>query len=118
MDALKRTKASLVAAADENPPLDGVDGIGGNGLIQGLLPVVERQDGELQLANLGGGSGDGVMDGEVGDADVGDGRAELAEEVLELRLVLVELFGDATLLRGGDGGQGREGEREAHGEEG
>jgi hypothetical protein len=93
------TEAGLVPASDQDPPLDGRGGIGGDGLVEGVLPVVNGEDRQLLLAQLGLHGGNGVM-----DAGTGDVRAELVQDILELGLVLLE----EVLLGSGEDGQGRD----------
>lgn len=106
---VKHTVARLVSARNQQPPLLGGGGISGDGLVEGLLPVLEGQDVESHGASLGLGRSDRIM-----VAWVGNVAANLAEEVLELGLVLV----DGRVLGSGEGGQSREdsGRGEAHDE--
>lgn len=100
-----RTVASLVATADEDQPFLRGLGVVLDGLVQSVLPVVERQLGDGQRADLGLGSTDGVLDDGLGDVG-----AELVEQVLELGLVL----GEASLLGGSEDGETCEKNGEAH----
>lgn len=87
LDLQAVAKASLVPTRDQHPPLLGFGGLGLHGRIEGVLPIVQRQDVQLHLADLGLGSSNGVM-----LAGVWHVGAELAEEVLELCLVLLKLL--------------------------
>jgi hypothetical protein len=102
----KHTVTGLVPACGEYPPLLGLGGVGGDGLVEGVLPVLECENIELQLAKLRLEGSHGVVSSRVGNI-----RAHLAEEVLELGLVLLE----GVLLGDSQGGQSRESEGEAHG---
>ena len=96
---LATTVAGLVPASNQNPPLDGSCRVGGNGLIKGFLPVVNGQDRQFLLAQLGLGGSDRVVDTRAGDV-----RAKLAEDVLEVCLVLLE----EVFLSAGEDGQRRD----------
>ena len=103
----KPTEASLVAASDQHPPLLRLRRIGLDRCIDGLLPVVQSQDVHLLCASLGLYSLSVIM-----SAGVGDVGAKVAQEVLELGLVLVE----GAILSGRKQRQGQEdrGCRETH----
>lgn len=60
-----RTAARLVATREQNPPLDGLDGVGRDGLVESLLPVVLGEDVELHGAELGLEGRDGIVDAKV-----------------------------------------------------
>lgn len=81
------TEASLVPTRDQNPPLLGLGRLGLDRRIESVLPVIKCQDVQLHLANLGLCSSNRIM-----LAGVWYVGAELAKEVLELCLVLLELL--------------------------
>lgn len=93
------TKARLVSASDQNPPLLGCLCASGHRRIESVLPVVLSQDRELHRARLGRFGGSGIV--LVGSWDV---RAGLAQDLLELSNVLVQRI----LLCGGESGQSRD----------
>lgn len=93
---MRHTIASLVATSDENQELLGLLGGRLDRSPEGVLPVIQSQDGDSQGANLGLGGTDGILDDFLG--------AKLVEEILELSLVL----GKATFLGSSKGGQSRE----------
>jgi hypothetical protein len=99
---IKHTIAGLVSTRDEQPPLLGSSGVSGNRLVEGLLPVVQGQDVESHGTSLGLGRSNGVMVGWV--RNVG---SELADDILELGLVLV----NGRALRDSESGQSRENSR-------
>jgi hypothetical protein len=96
------TIAGLVSTRDEQPPLLGSGGVSGNRLVEGLLPVVQSQDVESHGTSLGLGGSNRIMVGWVRNV-----RSELADDILELGLVLV----NGRVLRGSEGGQSRENSR-------
>ena len=91
------TEAGLVAASDENPPLLRLCSLGLNRRIQSVLPAAQSKDIHLFRAGLGLRSLDRVMSARVGQVG-----AKVAEEVLELSLVLVKgvLLGDREERQG------------------
>jgi hypothetical protein len=102
LDSSASTIAGLVSTRDEQPPLLGSSGVSGNRLVEGLLPVVQGQDVESHGTSLGLGRSNGVMVGWV--RNVG---SELADDILELGLVLV----NGRALRDSESGQSRENSR-------
>lgn len=93
------TKACLVSASDQDPPLLGRLCASGHRRIESVLPVVLGQDGELHGARLGRFGGSGII--LVGSWDI---RGGLAQDLLSLSNVLIQ----GILLRGRESGQGRD----------
>ncbi len=102
-----RTEAGLVATSGQNPPLLGLGSTGRDRLVQSVLPVLQGQDVHLHGSSLSLQGSNGIM-----ATRIGHDAAKVAEDVLELSLVLLE---DA-LLGSSQSGQsrGNDGEREAH----
>ena len=93
----KRTVAGLVSSSQQHPKFHRLSGARLDGLVQGVLPVVEGEDVELEAPELGLGGGDGIVAASVGNVGL-----ELVYKALELSLVLAEEVG---ILRRGEGGQ-------------
>ncbi|KAI6751761.1 hypothetical protein HG531_006457 [Fusarium graminearum] len=102
VEGLLDSSTSTFCHGDEQPPLLGSSGVSGNRLVKSLLPVVQSQDAESHGTSLGLGGSNGVMVGWVRNV-----RGELADDILELSLVLV----DGRVLRSSEGGQSRENSR-------